>query len=87
MQSRVPCRIVVGYMNPFALTRRELLSAVIAAPLGAAEDKQEIFRYLEGLARPDGGYGWAADPHSHLTPTFAVLGCYRLLGKNAHQAS
>ncbi len=40
-----------------------------------------ILRYLESLARPDGGYGWEDQPDSHLTPTFAVIGCYHLLGR------
>lgn len=39
-----------------------------------------ILRYLESLARADGGYGWEGQEHSHLTPTFYVIGCYRLLG-------
>ena len=26
---------------------------------------------LEGCRAPDSGYGWAPDPHSHLTPTFS----------------
>ena len=69
-------------MNPIALTRRELLSAACAAPLAlAAEADGLLLRYLEGLSRPGGGYGWASDPHAHLTPTFAVLACYHLLGK------
>jgi len=38
-------------------------------------------RYLETLARADGGYGWEGQEHSHLTPTFFVIGCYRLLGE------
>ncbi len=64
------------------VTRRGLLAAAIAAPLArAAGDHADIIRYLEGLSRPDGGYGWAVDPHSHLTPTFAVVACYHLLGK------
>lgn len=38
-----------------------------------------VFTYLESLARPDGGYGWQDQEHSHLTPTYAVVGCYYLL--------
>ena len=69
-------------MNPIALTRRELLSTACAAPLAlAAEADGLLLRYLEGLSRPGGGYGWPVDPHAHLTPTFAVLACYHLLGK------
>ena len=65
-----------------AITRRDLVSIGFIAPFAAAaEEGASIERYLEGLARQDGGYGWAGDPHSHLTPTFAVAACYRLLGK------
>lgn len=35
--------------------------------------------YLEAHARPDGGYAWEDQAHSHLTPTFAVIGCYHAL--------
>ncbi|HWH72572.1 MAG TPA: prenyltransferase/squalene oxidase repeat-containing protein, partial [Candidatus Sulfotelmatobacter sp.] len=38
-----------------------------------------VTHYLESLARPDGGYAWADQPESHLTPTYAVIGCYRAL--------
>jgi hypothetical protein len=42
--------------------------------------REGLLRYLESLARPDGGYGWEGQEHSHLTPTFYVIGCYRVLG-------
>lgn len=34
---------------------------------------------LETLRRPDGGYGWPDQLQSHLTPSYAVTGCYNLL--------
>jgi prenyltransferase beta subunit len=37
--------------------------------------------YLLKLARADGGFGWDDQDRSHLTPTFAVIGCLTLLGK------
>ncbi|MDO8545118.1 MAG: prenyltransferase/squalene oxidase repeat-containing protein [Opitutaceae bacterium] len=40
-----------------------------------------IAGYLEKLARPDGGYAWGDQEISHLTPTFGVVGCHRLLGQ------
>jgi hypothetical protein len=61
------------------LSRRCFLAASAAAPLVAAADP--VPAYLETLARPDGGYGWQPDPFSHLTPTFAAIGCYRALGQ------
>lgn len=38
-----------------------------------------ILAYLETLRRPGGGYAFADQERPHLTPTFAVIGCYRLL--------
>ncbi len=35
--------------------------------------------YLESLRRADGGYAWADQAQSHLTPSFAAVGCYHLL--------
>jgi hypothetical protein len=45
-------------------------------PLG-----QQVYDYLESLRRPDGGYAWVDQAQSHLTPTFAAIGCYHLLGR------
>ena len=42
--------------------------------------------YLKTLARPDGGYVWHQDARTHLTPTFAAIGTYRLLGRNPPRA-
>ena len=42
---------------------------------------QEVCDYLESLRRADGGYAWADQPQSHLTPSFAAVGCYHLLGR------
>jgi prenyltransferase beta subunit len=61
-------------------SRRELLAATLATPLAALQS-DEATRYMEGLSRADGGYGWPVDPHSHLTPTFAVVAHYNLIGK------
>ena len=36
-------------------------------------------KYLEALSRPDGGYAWEDQEQSHLTSTFAVIGCFRVL--------
>lgn len=40
-----------------------------------------ILRYLEQHKRADGGYAWIDQEDAHLTPTFAVIGCYKLLGE------
>src|SRR5687767_14717536 len=59
-------------------------AATLPLPMfGQASEKTNwhsaVLRYLETLARPDGGYGWEGQEHSHLTPTFHVVGSYRLL--------
>jgi len=41
--------------------------------------RSAILAYLQSLARPDGGYAFADQERSHLTPTYAVIGCYQLL--------
>ena len=65
-----------------SVTRRQFLSTALAAPQAFGAPDAAV-GYLEGLRRPDGGYGWAADPHSHLTPAFAAIACYRVLGREA----
>jgi len=40
---------------------------------------ESVLRYLQSLARPDGGYTWEDQEESHLTPTFAAIGCYHAL--------
>jgi hypothetical protein len=72
------------------VTRRAMLKTVAIAGTAAAfrpnlfsqpagNWRTATLRYLESLARSDGGYGWEDQEISHLTPTFAVIGCYRLL--------
>lgn len=61
-----------------------LRPTVFAQP---ANDWRATLRYLESLARPDGGYGWEDQEHSHLTPTFAVIGCYQLLKQSVPNKS
>ncbi len=41
---------------------------------------QVVSRYLESLAKADGGYGWVEQYDSHLSVTFAVIGSYQVLG-------
>ena len=78
------------------VNRRDLLKWSAGASLGAlalwppaqgvaCSDvpgwKQRTLAYVQGLSRPDGGYAWEDQEQSHLTPTFAVIGTYRLLGE------
>jgi hypothetical protein len=77
------------------MNRRTLLKTVAAAQLAAAlaprapaqspegrgSGHSDVLAYLERLARPDGGYAWDDLARAHLTPTFAAIGCYRLLGR------
>ena len=50
-----------------------------AQPVPAVPSSAAVTNYLQTLARPDGGYGWGDQEISHLTPTFGVIGSYRLL--------
>ena len=71
-----------------ALKRLAVGGAVLVSPVrllgqapGAAADVSVVTAYLGTLARPDHGYAWDDQPLSHLTPTYAVIGAYRLLGR------
>ena len=81
---------------PQRVTRRTFLGATSAAGLlavsgppwlrAAVEAAQQdwragLLRYCRSLAQPDGGYGWPEQNRSHLTATWAVVGCHRLLEK------
>jgi len=74
------------------ISRRTMLKAAAAvgvlgpwaARCASAEEPPQfkaVLDYLEGLSRPDGGYGWSDQPDSHLTPTFAVIGAHHVLGR------
>lgn len=49
------------------------------APRPPAPTVRTIAAYLESLRGSDHGYAFARHARSHLTPTFAVIGCHRLL--------
>lgn len=55
--------------------------ASVAGQPGADSWAEGIGDYLESLRRTDGGYAWADQPQSHLTPSFAAIGCYHSLGR------
>lgn len=61
----------------FGLARLRTLQAQQSSSDGW---KAHVQNYLSSLARDDGGYGWDDQPHSHLTPTFAVIGSAHILG-------
>jgi hypothetical protein len=42
-----------------SFTRRDVLGCALAAPLAAADSS--VVRYLQSLARDDGGYAWEPD--------------------------
>ncbi|MES2692323.1 MAG: prenyltransferase/squalene oxidase repeat-containing protein [Verrucomicrobiota bacterium] len=73
-----------------SLTRREALKTLAVAGVvaavpralaqtGAGVSTRAILDYLQTLRKEDGGYGWEDQVLSHLTPTFGVIGCHRLL--------
>jgi hypothetical protein len=75
------------------LTRRALLKSAAAAGLVAALPRRlaaqaapssghaAVLAYLARHLRADHGYAFADQDRSHLAPTFAVIGAYRLLGE------
>ncbi|MGE5568151.1 MAG: prenyltransferase/squalene oxidase repeat-containing protein [Rhodospirillales bacterium] len=60
--------------------------SAVAAPLSESLRKR-IAAFLETHRRPEGGYGWASDVIAHTTPTFGVVGSYRLLGLPVPEAA
>jgi len=48
---------------------------------------EDTLDYLESLRRPDGGYAWPGQMQSHLTPSYAVTGCYNLLERTVPDKS
>ncbi|MCC6264160.1 MAG: prenyltransferase [Bryobacterales bacterium] len=57
-----------------------LSMAAHAAPVWPDAIRQRILRYIETLRRPEGAYGWRGDVTAQVSPTFGVVGSYRLLG-------
>ena len=78
---------------PYSVTRRDMIKLMAAAGAAAssariafgqakrpdAPSARAIIDYLQTLARPDGGYAWGDQEITHLTPTFGVIGAYRVL--------
>ena len=78
-----PC--ILNLPSRRALLKASASAALLSIPRAlAAEDQpariKSIAQYLATLARPDGGYAWPDQPHSHLTPTYAAIGCHHLIG-------
>ncbi|WP_197453811.1 prenyltransferase/squalene oxidase repeat-containing protein [Caulifigura coniformis] len=67
-----------------AITAGGLATFAIPVTTGAAslpaDVRKSVATYLETLVRPDGGFAWDDQPTSHLSPTYAALGCYQILG-------
>ncbi len=62
-----------------AVTGAAAVSPVRLFGQTSAPSKRAITNYLETLKQDDDGYGWADQNISHLTPTFGVVGAYRVL--------
>lgn len=74
----------------FLRTSALALTAAAACPLGGVElsaTYRRLLKYLETCRRDDGGYAWPDQPQSHLTPTWAAVGCYQLLGQQPPNAA
>jgi hypothetical protein len=56
-------------------------SAAAAAPARWPDAwRRKIADFLETHRRPEGAYGWASDVTAQVTPTYGVVGSYRILG-------
>ncbi|ADV83473.1 Prenyltransferase/squalene oxidase [Terriglobus saanensis SP1PR4] len=42
-------------------------------------DRDRILSFVARHRKPEGGYGWLSRTKAHITPTFAAVGCYRIL--------
>ena len=77
-------------------TRRTILKGLASAGICAATPVRllcqtgdtatvdwtsSLLGFLRSCARPDGGYAWPDQPDSHLTTTFAAIGCHVLLNR------
>jgi hypothetical protein len=79
--SRLPRRKVLKAAAAAGATSILSRSAPCQETAAAPAWKKRVLEYLQRHARDDGGYGWDGQERSHLTPTFAVIGCYKLLGE------
>ena len=78
-------------LSPSVLSRRTLLKGLAVAGVAGllprhlaaqpAAAATSLLDYLAAHQRADGGYAFADQERSHLTPTFAVIGAYKLLGQ------
>ena len=78
-------------LSPAVLSRRTLLKGLAVAGVAGllprhlaaqpAAAATSLLDYLAAHQRADGGYAFADQERSHLTPTFAVIGAYKLLGQ------
>src|SRR5688500_380374 len=80
-QHRITRRAAIKALGATGLAAALPLNAFAQARGASAELTTAVVTYLKRLARPDGGYAWEDQGQSHLTTTFAAIGCYRLLGQ------
>lgn len=57
-----------------------LASAGLSVRSAFADENKKVTGYLETLRREDGGYGWAGQERSHLTPSCFAIKTYSELG-------
>src|SRR4051794_20185399 len=69
------------------ITRRGLLAGAGLAVLNGRAASATTLEFLARRRNADGGYGWSRGEWSHITPTFAAVGCYRLLGQAIPEAA
>ncbi|MGC4231921.1 MAG: terpene cyclase/mutase family protein [Niabella sp.] len=59
-----------------------VLCALLFTNMATAQQSREaaVLKYIAGLQKPEGGYGWADQPDGHITPTYACVGTLNHLG-------
>ena len=69
------------------ITRRSLLAGAGMAVLSGRAASASTLDFLARRRNADGGYGWSPGEWSHITPTFAAVGIYNLLGQPVPDAA
>jgi hypothetical protein len=63
------------------MKRRTFLAGAGLSAVAGSLANAATAGFLEARRNTDGGYGWSPGELSHVTPTFAAVGCYTLLGE------
>lgn len=85
MTAQISRRELVAGVSAFSIANS--LRGFAGTALAGPRTQADIVAYLERHSKQGGGYGWISRTNAHVTPTFAVVGCYRLLGLSVPNAA